>query len=152
MRVGFLSHLFYSMEKFMTTSELIALLKIEDPEGNTPVCVGNTDIHFVENLPAYYDGKLNQLIRDPKKAPYYDIVSAKRVSSGHKVKIHTLSIHDVIENNPDIPIDYTQMVEFGCGSDRALDYKKSDDEVRTETRRIEKEVHEEFEAKKNQPV
>ena len=71
----------------MTTAELIALLREADPDGTTPVCVANADVYFVQRLPAYYDGRLQQLVHDESKQPNWTIVGAKILSAGEKVDI-----------------------------------------------------------------
>ncbi len=48
----------------MKTKELIRQLQREDPSGELECCVDNSDIFFVEHLPAYYDGCLEVLVRD----------------------------------------------------------------------------------------
>lgn len=94
------------------TKDVIRLLMEADPTGEVEVCVGNTDIHFIELLPAYYDGSLQVLTRDPNNK-YYNITGAKYYRSGSKVVIHTLSIHDAVSNayghEIDFPIDYSEL-------------------------------------------
>lgn len=90
----------------MTTAELIALLKAADPDGTTPVCVDNADVYFVDRLPAYYDGKLQQLIHDPaKRGKAWSIIGARITSAGEKVEIHTVSVSDLVHMHPEIPIE-----------------------------------------------
>lgn len=89
----------------MKTKELIKRLNDADPTGEAEVCVDNTDILFVEALPAYYDGYLQVLIRDKTKEPYYNVVGAKYVNEGKKVCIHQHSIEDAIIENPELPVD-----------------------------------------------
>ena len=89
----------------MKTKDLIALLKKLDPLGELECCVDNHDILSVEILPAYWDGSLEVLVRDPKNK-YYNVVGAKLIRTGDKVKIRTHSIEDAIYQNPDLPIEY----------------------------------------------
>jgi hypothetical protein len=89
----------------MKTKDLIKQLQECDPEGETEVCVHNVPIYYVDNLPAYYDGKLQVLINDPEKEPYYSVVGAKFVSTGRKVVINTLGIDDAIHSDPDLPVE-----------------------------------------------
>lgn len=90
----------------MTTAELIAALREADPEGTTPVCVGNADVYFVQRIPAYYDGRLQQLVHDESKRGHaWSIVGAKIITSGAKVDIVTLSIRDVLVDHPELPIE-----------------------------------------------
>jgi len=90
----------------MTTGELIAALREADPDGTTPVCVSNDDIYFVERLPAYYDGRLQQLVHDEsKRGRAWSIVGARVISAGNKVKIRTMSIQEVLIDKPELPIE-----------------------------------------------
>jgi hypothetical protein len=93
----------------MKTRELIARLQEADPEGNTECCVGNEDIFFVDGMPAYYDGRLQVLIRDESKSPFYNVVGAKVTSKGAKIKIVTHSIEDAISENPELPVDTSEI-------------------------------------------
>ncbi len=98
----------------MKTKELIKRLQEEDPSGEIEVCVGNVDIHFVERMPAYYDGSLQVLIRD-YNTKYYNIIGGKYVREGQKVKIHIMSITDAISNacsvGKSFNVDYSQLSE-----------------------------------------
>ena len=90
----------------MTTAELIAALRQADPAGTTPVCVANADVYFVQRQPAYYDGRLQQLVHDDaKRGKEWSIVGAKIISAGEKVDIVALSIRDVLIDHPDLPIE-----------------------------------------------
>lgn len=90
----------------MTTSELIAALRKVDPDGTTPVCVGNADVYFVQASPAYYDGRLQQLIHDEsKRGNAWSVIGAKIVTHGMKVSLVTLSIRDALMDMPDLPIE-----------------------------------------------
>jgi hypothetical protein len=95
----------------MKSCELIKLLQQVDPSGETECVVGGEDIYFVARAPCYYDGTPCLLIRDPNKAPYWDVVGIRKMNAGDKIKIHTLSALDVIveaETSPSIsiPSDY----------------------------------------------
>ena len=92
----------------MKTKELIRLLQEQDPSGEEECCCGNQDIFFVSKDFAYYDGSLQVLIRDPAKAPYYDVVGGKYVRTGFKIQIHTLGISDILDD-PKAVIDYTEV-------------------------------------------
>lgn len=112
----------------MKTKELIRQLMEEDPTGEEEVCVGNIDIHFVSSEPAYWDGSLQVLQRDPSKAPYYNIVGGKYKRSGVKIQIHTLSISDAISNahrDGEFLVDYSELDE-----QRAASTKKAHDDLR----------------------
>ena len=106
-----------------------------DPTGEEECCVNNHDIHFVSIDPAYWDGKLQVLNRDPNNK-YYNIIGAKYVTSGYKVCINTLSIENAICNDPDLPIDYSE-----CGSEEtAQNYKENDDKTRQKIKDISKQI------------
>jgi hypothetical protein len=118
----------------MKTKDLIAELQEADPSGEIEVCVNNVDIFTVTTGPAYYDGRLQVLTRDPAKKPYFDIVGGKYVTSGSKVVIETMSITDVLWDNPDAEIDYGGL---GANAER---YRKTDDETRQASRDVELKV------------
>ncbi len=122
----------------MKTKELIRLLQEADPTGEEEACVGNVDIHFVEALPAYYDGALQVLKRDESKSPYYNIVGGKYVRSGTKVVIHTLSITDALHNagaDGEFEVDYSELP-----TDRIESAKKSHEEIREWHRKLDVEM------------
>jgi len=77
----------------MKTKKLIAELQNIDPTGENEVCVENKDIHFVEAIEAYWDGRLQLLIRDPDEY-YYNVIGGKVTQKGSKIKIHTMGIED----------------------------------------------------------
>jgi hypothetical protein len=90
----------------VTTAELIVALRDADPAGTTPVCVANADVYFVQRLPAYYDGRLQQLVHDERKrGKAWSIIGAKLISSGQKVDIVALSIRDILNDMPELPIE-----------------------------------------------
>lgn len=88
----------------MKTKELIRLLQEADPSGEIEVCVENEDIFFVEKAPAYWDGRLEILIRD-ESIKGYNVIGAKITSKGKKLRIRTLSIDDAIFESPDMPVE-----------------------------------------------
>jgi hypothetical protein len=118
----------------MKTKDLIAELQEADPSGEIEVCVGNVDIFSVATEPAYWDGRLQVLKRDPAKKPYFDVIGGKYVTSGQKVVIETMSITDVLWDNPDAEIDYGGL---GANAER---YRKMDDETRAASRDVEMKV------------
>jgi hypothetical protein len=95
----------------MTTKELIQRLQEEDPEGNTEVVVGSDPVQYVENLPAYYDGRCGSLILDHKKDPYYNIVGYRIRESGRKVRLGTVDLEDVLYETPDATVDLSDLQE-----------------------------------------
>ncbi len=108
----------------MKTKELIRQLMENDPSGEEECCVGNCDIHYVENLPGYYDGVSQVLIRDETN-PYYNIIGARYNRSGRKVQIQLHSISDAICGNTSIPIDYSELWE-----DKQATTKQAHDNLR----------------------
>lgn len=89
----------------MKTSELIRRLQEADPNDEAECCVDNEDIHFLEVVPAYWDGRLQVFTRDPARAPYFDITGAKITSAGTKIKIRHLSVSDLLMDHPEMPVD-----------------------------------------------
>ena len=120
----------------MKTKDLIAELNEADPSGELEVCVENVDIFTVTTEPAYWDGRLQVLKRDPAKKPYYDIVGGKYTSKGSKVVISPMSITDLLWSDPDAEIDYSEV----GNPDSAERYRKSDDETRAAAREVELKV------------
>jgi hypothetical protein len=93
----------------MKSKELIRLLQEEDPSGEVEVSVGNRDIFSLHTEPSYWDGRAQLLIRDYSKDPYYNVVGAKYTSRGSKVVITAMGVTDAILNNPDLPVDYSEV-------------------------------------------
>ena len=118
----------------MKTKELIRQLQEADPSGELECCVGNADIFFVDVEPAYWDGCLQVLKRDPAKAPYYDVVGAKYTSKGNKVVVRPLSIRDAILDDENLP------VEFDVGDSWQERYQQFVQKHREETKKINQEV------------
>ncbi len=88
----------------MKTKELIKRLQAEDPSGEIEVCVGSSDIYYLEELPAYYDGRLYTLIRDESKQPFYDVTGMRITGQGRKVSIKLMDLEDVLCDNPDATV------------------------------------------------
>ena len=81
----------------MKTNELIKQLQAIDPTGDREVCIdGSADIYSIHEELAYWDGRLNVLIRDESKKPYYDVVGVKIIHSGTKIVLKSWSADDVI--------------------------------------------------------
>lgn len=90
----------------MKVRELIRRLMEADPTGEEEACVGSVDIHFVAREPAYHDGKLQVLRRDPARTGRcYDICGAEFRQTGQKVSIYTLSVEDALWEDPDLPVE-----------------------------------------------
>jgi hypothetical protein len=62
-----------------------------------------------------------------REEPYYNVVGARIIGRGAKIQIHTLSVEDAIDNNPDLPVDcdgserYAEKVEMWRTESRELD-------------------------------
>jgi hypothetical protein len=119
----------------MKTKDLIRELQEADPSGEIEVCVNNVDIFCVTTEPAYWDGRLQLLVRDEKLKPYFDVVGGKYVTSGSKVVIQPMSITDVLWDNPEAPVDYSEL-----GEATEQRYKATDDETRKAARDVELKV------------
>ena len=102
----------------MKTKELIALLQNADPAGELECCVDNIDIIDVAVEPAYFDGCLEVLIRDPNNE-FYNVIGAKFIATGYKLNISPHSIRSAILDNVDLPIDYVGLNETSLAA-----YKK----------------------------
>jgi hypothetical protein len=111
----------------MKTKDLIKLLQEEDPSGEIECCVGNADIVAVEQMPAYYDGKLQILSKDEKGR----IIGAKYKGSGLKLKIKVMDICDALFSYPDLAVDYSDL-----SSANAEEFKRVDDEIRDQRNAI----------------
>lgn len=85
----------------MSTGELIRLLQAQDPTGELPVCIDNADVHFVTRTEAYYDGRLQQIVRDERG----QAVSARVTSQGDKVRIYVFDLESQLFKDPDFPIE-----------------------------------------------
>jgi hypothetical protein len=85
----------------VTSRQLIEFLQQSDPEGNLPVCVANLPIKHVLVLPAYYDGRLQDIdYKKPELGGYREAVKARFISSGSKINIIAESICDALLDNP----------------------------------------------------
>ena len=117
----------------MTTSELIGLLRQSDPDGTTPVCVGNGAVIAVQMLPAYYDGALNVI-----ECEDWRPVRGWRTRDGKKIEIEVTHVSDCIENYED---SFTVVYPTEKDRDR---YELSDQRTKFEIVKITNEVHREF--------
>jgi len=120
----------------MKSKILIEKLKEIDPTGEIEVLVGNCDILTLQLKPMYWDGHGEVFIRDKSKKGY-DVIGLKVCSSGNKIDIQTLSIEDVIWNDPKVKIDLSELegtssfTEFKSITDKTLseaveEFKKYD--------------------------
>jgi len=88
------------------------------------VTVGNTDIVDLEQMWAYWDGHQEILIRDDALGGR--IIGAKYRAHGHKVKIHIMSIEDLLISNPDIPIDVSELPEHDADYSKRIEQWKNE--------------------------
>lgn len=113
----------------MTSNELIELLRKEDPDGNTPVCVDNAAIIGVQTLPAYYDGALNVIECEDGRP-----VRGYRTRQGKKIDLERYYVSDCIENDDCFGVLYP------TEQDRER-YELSDQRTRLEIAKITNDVH-----------
>lgn len=90
----------------MKVRELIEQLQELDPELHVEIPTGPA--WFVGVLPAYYDGVHCQLITDPN-AHYYNVLGFKYTYEGSKVVIYSHSIADAMLDDPEIPVDLSEL-------------------------------------------
>jgi len=123
----------------MKTKELIRRLQEEDPTGEIECCVGNQDIYFITQEPAYYDGPLQVLVHDEsKRDKQWSITGAKIVRSGAKIQIHTMSIEDVIFDMVYFGNDFPVHIE----DDTSGHYQKMVDKWKEDAIKINEEINE----------
>jgi hypothetical protein len=90
----------------MKTRDLIARLMEADPSGELECCIHNEDILGVMVQPAYWDGCLQVLTRDPALAGFYDVAGGRFVSAGAKVVITPLGIEDALMDALEMPVEF----------------------------------------------
>lgn len=120
----------------MKVKDLIAaLLDAADGDENLHVCVGNVDISFVSNEPAYWDGTQQIVIRDEKGYA----ISGKYHRSGRKIQVYLCSFGDLIWDHKDFVIDYSELPD-----DRREQYKKNHDDIREASKNIDYQLEIEY--------
>lgn len=93
-------------EDGMKTRDLIRRLQEADPSGELECGVDGTDIYFVSCEEGYWDGPYEVLIRDPElDGKAYSILGVKSTTKGNKVRLHTMSLHDVLLNDPSARVE-----------------------------------------------
>lgn len=115
----------------MKSKELIRRIMEADPSGEEEVCIGNADILCVQKLPAYYDGTLQLLERDPNNK-FYNVIGAKYKIKGLKISIEPHSIQDAICDDPNLPIDYSELPEITAARYKAMDDKAKQEILQSE--------------------
>lgn len=124
----------------MKTKDLIAELIKADPSGELEVIAGGTPIYFVDCEPAYYDGPLKILIQD-KSLTCYNITGFKYTHQGEKVRLHLMDLDDVLLNDPDLPVDISEVTEHS--RERTLDFiNKTRDEMRIIINKVKSKTNE----------
>ena len=88
----------------MKTKDVIKMLQEADPSGEIECVVGNVDIYSAHMEPAYWDGSMQLLVRDPD-CEFYNVIGAIYTSKGSKVSITTMSISDAMLEDPDLPVE-----------------------------------------------
>jgi hypothetical protein len=119
----------------MNGEELKALIDSLDPTGKIEISIDNKDIYFGEVTEAYWDGRLERLIIDDSKKPYYSIVGAKVVSSGKKLVLHTMGVKDVLMNDEDASVDLSDLetnmpTSYRDWSEKVENWRKSFKEIK----------------------
>lgn len=112
----------------MTSKEVIKLLQELDPTGETEVSVGNHAISYINEEPAYYDGKLQSLLYDADG----QIIGIKYKTQGSKLVISEMGVTDLLWENPEAIVDYSEIPEHGRER-----YKISDEATRDASRNVE---------------
>ena len=124
----------------MKVKHLIKRLQELDPTGEIEVSVGNDDILLLKKKSASEDGFQQILIRDEaamghivveSKMMKYDVVGVKLVAKGEKIVIYPHGVEDIFLENPDMPIDYSEL----SPSDIEL-YKKKHETIRKQYEKI----------------
>jgi hypothetical protein len=122
----------------MKTKKLIELLQQADPSGEMEVTVGKSDIHFIHQLPAYWDGCYSVLTRDETNEECYNITGAEYKSKGAHICIEKLSVKDMIMNDTDALVTYESEYAESCYKDNVeywrTEFKKIEDEVKAKSK------------------
>lgn len=88
----------------MKSKDVIKMIQKADPSGEIECVVGNVDIYSAHMEPAYWDGSMQLLVRDPD-CEFYNVIGAIYTSEGSKVSITTMSISDAMLDDPDLPVE-----------------------------------------------
>lgn len=110
----------------MKTKELIAALQEEDPSGELQVVCEGSPIYFAERQPAYYDGSLHVPVQDPE-CKHWNIIGWKVTVEGQKVRLHTVSLENALEMNPELPVE-DPAEQLGNWLERAREEARKDEE------------------------
>lgn len=94
----------------MKTRELIRLLQESDPSGEMECCIDNQDIDYVGSEPAYHDGCLQVMVRDPDD--WEHVIGGRFIGEGYKLNISTSSLIDLAAERKDFPIEFEDVGEI----------------------------------------
>ena len=115
----------------MKVKELIEQLKKCDP--NAVVCINGDAIDYIHELPGYYDGKYNEVIRDESGDNESFVISSK----GTKVVVKTYDLGDFLINDTD------GEVVIDVEHDEA-EIKEAVEDLRIQAREIHEGIRDEF--------
>lgn len=93
----------------MKVSELIKELQELDPLDECEICVDNHPISSVSRMPYYWDGRLEQVIRDHRYIP----TKVGYPNHGSKIRIYFDTIEDALLDNPDAELDLSGITYQG---------------------------------------
>ncbi len=120
----------------MKTKDLIKMLQREDPTGEEHCCVGNVDISWVGNEPAYWDGNQQIILYNEKG----EIIGGKYHRNGQKIQIHIAPFSDLIwDRQEDFVIDYSELCD-----ERKVAYKKNHDKIISDSKALDLELDLEY--------
>lgn len=128
----------------MKSKDLVKRLLELDPTGETPVVIGNCAVYRIEPMPAYYDGCVMDLVRDPQKTGSYDVIGVKFIERGDKINLESLDMDDVTSLSVETGIEPVLDLSEITGQTRQERYKKyfedSLDKARHEDLNIRKQM------------
>jgi hypothetical protein len=124
------------------TSEFIKMLQREDPNDECYICVGNHPVSWVENLPFYYDGRMEWIERDEHNIP----IKVGYPDDKMKLKIHFDTIEDALLDNPDAELILDGITYQGKVQER---YMSTIHEWQEEGRKFQEWKRQSYEAHKN---
>lgn len=93
----------------MKVSQLIKELTELDPSDECEICINNHPVSSVSRMPYYWDGRLEEVIRDHRHIP----TKVGYPNHGSKIKIHFDTIEDALLDNPDAELDLSGITYQG---------------------------------------
>lgn len=100
----------------MKTSELIKELTELDPTDECEICIKNHPVSSVDRMPYYWDGRLEEVIRDHRYIP----TKVGYPNHGSKIKIYFDTIEDALLDNPDAELDLSGITYQGKIEERRM--------------------------------